>query len=325
VASQQVAVQGLVTRIVMGSDRSDAAIIRRVQDRGATSYVLLSTDPLMLVQYMKQPVSVDSRIRSHESTVQLSADRRLHSFCESSEGRLQGWYGWTGQGYEQASASSSGLPLLGSDGHIVTSQGEIIDSSLQRVAEASGWALQPTLTPGLVLGVAGEGRLALFGMPGSQPLVELGTIPGGPGGRVLLCHPQRGDLVLLTADRRHLVHRRFELQQLLRQSGERYLILTSWPNLVVAPGDRWSYQVQALSFAGGIDCKLISGPGTMQRPELDTFSWAAPASGTDREPVVLEIRDRAGNRRYQRFTIRVKPALVEDQYSLRGGTIKRGG
>jgi hypothetical protein len=325
VATRHDLVQGLVTSIVMGSGRSDAAIVRRVQDRGATSYLLLSTDPPKLVQSLNRPVTVSSRIRSHESTVRLSADSRLRSFCESSRGRLQGWYGWTGEGYEQAPASSSGLPLLGSAGHIVTSQGEIIDSSLQRVAEASGWALQPTLTPGLVLGITGEGRLAFFGMPDSQPLIDLGTIPGGPAGRVSLCHPQRGDLVLLTADRRHLVHRRFKLQQVLEQSGKRYLIATSWPDLVVSPGGIWRYQVQALSYAGGIDCNMVSGPATMQRPGLDAFTWVAPTSGTDREPVVLEIRDRAGTKQYQRFTIRVKSPVIEEQHTLDGGTIKRGG
>jgi hypothetical protein len=325
VATRHDVVQGLVTGIVMGSGRSDAAIVRRVQDRGATSYLLLSTDPPKLVQSLNRPLAVSSRIRSQESTVRLSADSRLRSFCESSGGRLQGWYGWTGEGYEQAPASSAGLPLLASDGHIVTSQGEIIDSSLQRVAEASGWALQPTLTPGLVIGVSNEGRLALFGMPDPQPLIDLGTIPGGPVGRVLLCHPQQGDLVLLTGDRRHLVHRRFDLQQALEQSGKRYLVVTSWPDLVVAPGGRWHYQVQALSSAGGIDCKMASGPAAMQRPGLDAFTWVAPTDGIDREPVVIEIRDRAGTRRYQRFTVRIKSPVTEEQFTLDGGAIKRDG
>jgi hypothetical protein len=325
VATRHDLVQGLVTGIVMGSGRSDAAILRRVGDRGATSYLLLSTDPLKLVQNMSRPITVSSRIQRHESTVRLSADSRLHSFCESSRGRLQGWYGWTGEGYEQAPASSAGLPMQGSAGYIVTSQGEILDSSLQRVAEASGWALQPTLTPGLVLGVGDQGQLALFGMPVSEPLIELGAIPGGMAGRVLLCNPQGGDLVLLTADRRQLVHRRFSLEKLLEQSGQRYLVVTSWPDVVVSPGGVWRYQVQTLSFAGGIDCKLVSGPTTMQRPGLDSFTWVAPTSGTDREPVEIEIRDRAGTRRYQRFTLRIKSPVIEGQHTLQGGTIKRDG
>jgi hypothetical protein len=120
-----------------------------------------------------------------------------------------------------------------------------------------------------------------------------------PTANVLLTLPESNDRVVV---------RPLDLMESLDRSGENYLFVASVPRTRVTTGGTYVYRLDVRSKAGGVTCKLESGPPGMTLSPAGDLRWDVPARQDGKAPrVVVSVRDAFGKEVLHAFEITVEP------------------
>jgi hypothetical protein len=212
----------------------------------------------------------------------------------------------------------------GPDGRVVfTSQG-VFTNQLQPLVpkdRSAGFSLPAvqgpffiSLTPKTPDSKGGSLSLNLLG--NDRPLAKLdnfhnlnfdgwGRDPLGPHKRFFFI-PMAKLLVILPQTNDQLILHRFDVDALLDSSGIDYLLVASQPPTSVQRGAAYSYQLTVKSKKGGVKYRIDSGPDGMRVSDSGLVQWHVPPGGKEAEqPVVITVRDAAGQEAFHTFTIKV--------------------
>lgn len=124
--------------------------------------------------------------------------------------------------------------------------------------------------------------------------------------RRLLLMSEIGALIAFPAKRPELVVRPFDLEQILMENAETFLVVTSRPPKRARPGSEYRYQIAARSASGGLSYVIESGPPDMRVDRWGRIVWEVPPGSLGEQPVVLRISDLDRNVVYQSFEIRLE-------------------
>ncbi len=93
----------------------------------------------------------------------------------------------------------------------------------------------------------------------------------------------------LTSDR--LIHRKFDLKDLLDKSGKEYLLVTSSAPTRAKAGSQWQYPITALAKTGTLSYSLQAAPEGMKLTPEGLLTWKIPAGIQGRAPVKVRVTD----------------------------------
>ncbi len=137
-----------------------------------------------------------------------------------------------------------------------------------------------------------------------EGLVDWGRGQPQPLDQHVFLIPDAQLLALVPATKDRLILRRFNLDQLLDQSGVDYLFVTSQPPTEYRPGSTLSYQLAARSRKGGLRYKLESGPAGMAVSPSGLLRWSVP--GNFDQPTVdaiITVSDASGQEIFHTFRL----------------------
>ena len=131
-----------------------------------------------------------------------------------------------------------------------------------------------------------------------------GHIGGEPRIRYL---PTANVLVTLPETNDRVVLRPFDLVEALQHSGEDFLVVLSAASTRAATGASYTYQVDAISKAGGVRYSLESGPPGMNVSDAGLVQWPAPSRHDGPVVhVVLKLHGASGKDLFHAFDIQVQ-------------------
>lgn len=108
-------------------------------------------------------------------------------------------------------------------------------------------------------------------------------------------------VVAPTLDRLHLS--RVDLDAALDQSGRDYLLVSSFPPARYKPGAAFRYKPEVKARHRPVAVKLESGPPGMTATADGTVTWTPPAGATDKQAVVLLVKDKSGRELFHTFEL----------------------
>ena len=139
--------------------------------------------------------------------------------------------------------------------------------------------------------------------------------------------PQAQRIALVPGSNDRVVVRQLDLISELKKQGGKYLHILSNPPTLVGVGDKFQYQIEALSSGGAISYDLIKGPSGMVVESKGLVRWAVPKSpiGT-KEKAVVAVRDSSGQEAYHTWeAIVFSPTPILHRYRPTATTPSDGG
>ena len=118
--------------------------------------------------------------------------------------------------------------------------------------------------------------------------------------------PEAKVFVAVAAAGDRLVVRKFDPVAALAASGADYLLVTSRPH-GVRPGEKYEYQIDAKSKAGGVTCALDAGPDGLKVSSAGRVTWAVPKGYAGGDSVIVTVSDKSGKRVFHTFPLREAP------------------
>jgi len=268
-------------------------------------------------------------------TVRVSADGRVYGWWSPglSPSGLNSYVIGPGSAKHHHQHTSVGPILPGPDGTLFTGAG-LFTPELKPVGEPKGYqywffppvpaahgpaylSVQNASLPG---GRGEKPRVAVKLLGDDRPVATLPDLPGldlpagnnntnpGPGlplyDRLFLV-PDAKALVVLNGAATALYVHRFDLKELLEQSGVDYLLVMSRPP-AAARGAKYRYAPVVWSKKGGVKLKLEAGPAGMA-VAAGAVTWDVPADhpAGDAPAVILTVSDAGGQEIFHTFTLSV--------------------
>jgi hypothetical protein len=119
--------------------------------------------------------------------------------------------------------------------------------------------------------------------------------------------PRAKLLVIIPVERDRLLLHPLDLEAELDRTGINYLMVTSQPPAEIRRGAALTYQMVVKAKAGGVVCKLESGPPGMTLTPQGLLRWTVPAKHADRETsVIISVRDSGGQEIFHTFTLALR-------------------
>jgi hypothetical protein len=120
-------------------------------------------------------------------------------------------------------------------------------------------------------------------------------------------YPQSKLLLTIVESRDAIVQRKLDLNQMLKNSGLDFLLVSSIPPSVAIKGKKYSYPLEVQSKRGGVKFKVESGPAGMKISDRGVVTWDVPAKETGGElSVVIGVLDSAGQKVSHSFVLCVQ-------------------
>jgi hypothetical protein len=120
--------------------------------------------------------------------------------------------------------------------------------------------------------------------------------------------PADNKLVLIPNSDDKVVIYPLDLTAALKATGADYLYVISKPHTVLQAGQKWDYQIQSLSSAGGVKYKLEEGPDELSISKDGRVTWTAHAPAVaGKVPVVITLSDASG----QEITHAIELHIIE--------------
>lgn len=217
---------------------------------------------------------------------------------------------------------SEGPPRPTFDGRLIFVPGNVFGHDVKEAGlEIDGYGLG-TLSPNYFLVLKGEGRgrrkdakgreLKFF-LSGEKRSIwtikDLGEFAGSslPPEQKLWFIPAANVLVGLGTGSNQIHLRRFNVIEALDEAGIDYLFVNSTPPAASERGKIFSYRIETLSKAGGVQYSLATAPRGMTISPAGVVAWTVPqAFKEDEFKVIVSIKDKAGQEIFHPFTVRVE-------------------
>jgi hypothetical protein len=344
VKSKVLQTDGKVLAMVMGRSRNDRVVMRIQKGQVGTSLhvydIRTLTETQMAANQQEQPVAGatygwDYYANNQGGKPHLRADANLNTIWEWNTA-------WSPTGMERTRISGShfhyqyehntfGALFPGDDGMCYTSSGGIFDYQLRDKSNnqnpMQGTAAVPAFGGMIYLRVGNDLHLDAFRAGSKDRVCSLDPFPGQPkdnnpysgpigmGGfnademtmdKRLICDPIHGRLLLVPLDNDRIVQRTFNIKTVLDKSGVDYVLPTNHPPTQVSAHKAFSFQLQAISHAGGVTYELSSGPDGMKVSTSGLITWY-PAGESPKEDVVILLKDSSGEEQYLNLEFTVVP------------------
>ena len=118
--------------------------------------------------------------------------------------------------------------------------------------------------------------------------------------------PDQEMLMTLPSTNDRVIFRPWNVQALVKKTGEEYLWITSLPQLNAYKGDKLRYQVRAVSRLKKLKYRLVEGPQGMRVLSSGHVQWDVPDTfAGDTAPVIITITDSGGNELIHSFALHV--------------------
>jgi S1-C subfamily serine protease len=141
----------------------------------------------------------------------------------------------------------------------------------------------------------------------SDEILGLATLGSGELNKRVWLIPDAKLLVTLPPSQDSVNLIRFDLDEVLENTGYDYLFVTSELPTDATKGGLFTHQMIVKSKKGGVKCKLDSGPAGMSVTEAGWIEWRVPANFTgDSTAVIVSVTDASGQEVYQTVTLRVR-------------------
>jgi hypothetical protein len=285
----------VITDLVMGHSRGARALIRHETSTDALarmSFGLLDTSRL---QEIELPDSGDRSLglihhSSYRDSVQFRPNFDMSMIGVWQTGVSPSGVGLLlrrGRSYKGVREhESAGAVVPGDDGFVYTSTGQIRNAELRVLEQFHGEQAIPAIGGSLYLTVSNEGKMTVYSSGKTAPLGPIGSFPDWPQDEPrhryydrltldqrLAFLPGHGRIVFIPRDQRSVIIRPFNLKEALDSSGVDYLVVTSRPAALATVGERWEYQIKALSRAGGVKYSPSLVPDGMEVSESGLVTW----------------------------------------------------
>ncbi len=314
----------IISYMTMGHSNPDQALVRYADGTDAlarASVYLLDTATLQEIP-LTGDENAPGRNVSYRDFIHQRTDGSMQIVSEWATSHSPTGLGvfvltgnsWTFK-YEHTSV---GYIAVGDDGLLYAQNGDIYNSQLTRIGSLSGTKLIPGIGGTLFLGIAQDGLMQVYTSGSISPLGPVGRFPGAEKiedgwaktpyvfDRHVIFDPVRGHIILIPPENDRVVQREFNLEQMLSASGVDYLVVTSRPDVNVASGETWRYQIETLSNADGITFTLEFGPEGMEVSDDGTLVWDVPDDYSGTEKVVLLVENENGEVIYHNFELYVR-------------------
>ncbi len=323
----------IITRITMGHNNDSRAFVRYASGTDALDRAGAYVLDIITLQEIPFELSGE-RTTIHNGVyrdfVHQRTDGSMHLISEWATSHTPTGLGafvlsndsWT-TAYEHKSA---GYVAVGDDGLVYTQSGDIYSSQLIKIGNISGEKLIPGIGGSLFLGIANDGSMQVYASGTTTPMGPVGNFPGlesrddyqaMSGGwaktpyvfdRHIIFNPIHGYIILIPPENNRIIQRSFDLVQLLEQAGVDYIVVTSIPDMSVASGESWEYQIEALSNDEHIQYSLEFGPEDMRVGDGGLVSWQVPIDyGGSSEKVTVLVENGNNDSTYHNFELQIKP------------------
>ena len=319
----------VISQIVMSYGRGSLALVRHspgTEQHSQTKISLL--DALRLEAIVLPETGRNSAIPSHNTlyrdVVHFRANRDMSLITEWARSHSPSGVGLLlrrGTTFEQRyNHDSAGYLDVGDDGRIYTETGNIYSQRLDLFGRINEQRLFVGLGGILYLSLSAEGKLTLYQCGSTKPLGPIGEFPNwvmddarGYGRRDVLQFdrritflPTQGRLVFLPFDNNSVLVRNFDLKTSLDAAGVDYLVIRSNPPVPARAGTEWSYQIDAISRAGGVTYSLELAPEKMELSDKGLITWTPPAAAVgNEETIIVLVKDASGEEAYHKFVLPV--------------------
>jgi hypothetical protein len=223
---------------------------------------------------------------------------------------------------------AEGPARLSYDGRMIFAPGNVFGPDVKELGmEVDGYAFG-CMSPHYILAFKGEGKgsgrrgggdgknLELrFYLAGEKrsiwTLKDIGAEMGGsslrPEQRIFFV-PAANVIASVGAGNNQVHLRRFNVVEALDSAGIDYLFVSSTPPAEAVRGKIFSYKVEVMSKAGGVEFKLASGPANMTvNAKTGVVAWQVPAAFKEEEfKAIVSVKDSAGQEIFHSFTVRVE-------------------
>jgi outer membrane murein-binding lipoprotein Lpp len=307
-----------VTTLTMGHNLGDLALVRCSE---GTDQLSRARDYLLDVNQLQESTAdqaadknskkgqTNSLGTSHNISFRDAVHRRANGdltmvteWCTSHSPQGIGLlfpqsHGDTKSRYEH---NSVGYLAMGDDDRVYAQSGEVYTSQLVSTGKVSG-----TPVPGLggaVFLVAQNGVPSIFQSGTTRPLAPLSPLkdcnqqmdPWGrnpfAADRRIVFAPALGYVLYFPLSNNEAIVRPFNLENALQKSGVDYLVVTSVPARIVAPGRTWTYQLNVLSKTKTpVKYTLQTNPDGMAISTSGKITWDVPSSLTIPQKVVVLV------------------------------------
>lgn len=135
--------------------------------------------------------------------------------------------------------------------------------------------------------------------------------------------PHANRIALVPAGGDRVVVHQLDLVEEIKKRGGDYLHILSNPPSLVGIGDKYRYQIDALSSAGGVNYELVKGPAGVVVESGGLVRWAVPKARLGvKEPMVVAVRDKQGREVFHSWDVilfsqtpilhRLRPSATEE-------------
>lgn len=307
-----------VTTLTMGHNRGDIALVRCSE---GTDQLSRARDYLLNVSQLQELTAeqpggnnqkngrINSVGTSHNMSFRDAVHRRANGdltmvteWCTSHSPSGIGLLFPQNDGDNKSryEHNSAGYLAMGDDYRVYAQTGEVYTSQLVSTGKVSG-----TPVPGLggaVYLVSQNGVPTLFQSGTTKPLAPLSPLkdcnqqmdPWGrnpfAADRRIVFAPALGYLVYFPLSNDEAIVRPFNFENALQKSGVDYLVVTSVPARIVAPGKTWTYQLNVLSkMKTPVKYTLQTNPDGMTISTSGKITWDVPGSLTVPQKVVVLV------------------------------------
>ena len=315
-----------ITNLTMGNSLGSRALVRYSvgsEQLSPTSMSLLDTSRLTEIKLNYRGQGMSSHNVFYRDRVHFRSNRDMDmvtEWCTSNSPSGVVLLVRRGGSYEVRfnHDSAAGYLIPGDDSMIYSATGRIWNTELKQLNQIPGGQLIPALGGLLYLTLSPQGDLTVYASGQSTPLGPIGSYPGwtennrrtnwradklSTDQRITFL-PAFGRIVFVAEDKLNLIVRPFNLEQALSESGVDYLVVTSMPNQAAKVGQRWEYQIKAISKAGGLKYKASLCPKGMQVSKTGLVTWTPrKRPETGEETVLIEIEDESKEMTFHKFTV----------------------